>query len=106
MERLFRLFLLKERYDWDHETTLVEYLTQHPDLRGRRGLETVPDQSTLWRSWHHRFTAALRGAVERQREPSSSKRRTRVSQCHENQNDRAAVAVVRIRNQIPMTRPY
>ena len=30
METLFRLFLLKELYGWDHETALVEYLTQHP----------------------------------------------------------------------------
>jgi len=32
METLFRLFRLKELHDWNHETALVEYLTQHPDL--------------------------------------------------------------------------
>jgi len=28
------------------------------------GLEPVPNQSTLWRSWHHRFTASLQDTVE------------------------------------------
>jgi len=64
IETLFRLFLLKELYDWDHETALVEYLTKHPDLCDQLGLESVPDQSTLWRSWHHRFTAELQDTVE------------------------------------------
>ncbi|MDL0145935.1 transposase [Halobacterium salinarum] len=64
METLFRLFLLKELYSWDHETALVEYLTQHPDFCEQIGLESVPDQSTLWRSWHHRFTADLQDTVE------------------------------------------
>lgn len=54
METLFRLFLLKECHGWGHETALIEYLTQHPDLCDRLGLESVPDQSTLWRSWHKR----------------------------------------------------
>jgi IS4 transposase len=64
METLFRLFLLKECYGWDHETALVEYLTQHPELCEQIGLQSVPDQSTLWRSWHHRFTAELQDTVE------------------------------------------
>jgi hypothetical protein len=64
METLFHLFLLKELYGWDHETSLVEYLTQHPNLCKQIGLESVPNQSTLWRSWHHRFTAELQATVE------------------------------------------
>ncbi|MGQ4557367.1 transposase [Halobellus sp. GM3] len=64
METLFRQFLLKECHGWDHETALIEYLTQHPDLCDQLGLESVPDQSTLWRSWHHRFTATLQDTVE------------------------------------------
>jgi len=64
METLFRLFLLKELHGWDHETVLVEYLTQHPDLCEQIGLESVPNQSTLWRSWHHRFTADLQDTLE------------------------------------------
>lgn len=64
MEILFRLFVLKECYGWDHETALVEYLTQHPDFCERSGSESVPNLPTLWRSWHHRFTADLRDTVE------------------------------------------
>jgi len=64
METLFRLFMLKECHGWDYETALVEYLTQHPDLCDQLGLESVPNQSTLWRSWHHRFTADLQDTVE------------------------------------------
>jgi IS4 transposase len=64
METLFRLFLLKEIYGWDHETALVEYLIQHPNLSEQMGLKSVPNQSTLWRSWHQRFTDNLRDTVE------------------------------------------
>jgi IS4 transposase len=64
METLFRLFLLKECHGWNHETALIEYLTKHPELCERIGLESVPDQSTLWRSWHHRFTTELQDTVE------------------------------------------
>jgi IS4 transposase len=64
METLFRLFLLKECHGWDHETALVEYLTKHPDLCEQIGLNSVPDQSTLWRSWHQRFTTELQDTVE------------------------------------------
>ena len=55
MDTLFRLFVLKECYGWDHETALVEYLHHHPSLCEQLGFETIPDQSTLWRSWHERF---------------------------------------------------
>ena len=64
MQTLFRLFLLKECYGWNHETALIEYLSQHPDFYDRLDLELVPNQSTLWRSWHHRFTAELQDTVE------------------------------------------
>ena len=64
MATLFRLFLLKECYGWNYETALIEYLTKHPELCERIGLESVPDQSTLWRSWHHRFTTELQDTVE------------------------------------------
>jgi IS4 transposase len=64
MDILFRLFVLKEYYGWDHETALVEYLNRHPLFCDQLGLETVPDQSTLWRSWNNRFTADLRETVE------------------------------------------
>ncbi|WP_434530096.1 transposase (plasmid) [Haloarcula sp. NS06] len=64
MALLFRLFLLKELRGWTHETALLTYLTHHPELREQLELETIPDQSTLWRSWHERFTTELRETVE------------------------------------------
>jgi len=60
MDTLFRVFVLKELHGWKHETALCEYLESHPKLCERLGLETVPDQSTLWRSWHTHFTNNLR----------------------------------------------
>ncbi|QLH78368.1 transposase [Halosimplex rubrum] len=64
MERLFRVFILKELYGWEHETMLLTYLKQCPSRYDRFGFETLPDQSTLWRSWHERFTGELRKTVE------------------------------------------
>ena len=64
MDTLFRVFVLKERHGWEHETALVGYLGNRPDLCEQLGFETIPDQSTLWRSWHERFTADLRETVE------------------------------------------
>jgi IS4 transposase len=60
MDTLFRVFLLKDLHGWTHETALVEYLEPRPSLCDRLGLETIPDQSTLWRSWHKRFSSDLR----------------------------------------------
>ncbi|MFC7251667.1 transposase [Halomicroarcula sp. GCM10025324] len=64
IETLFRVFVLKEIHGWTHETALIKYLNHRPELCGQLGLETVPDQSTLWRSWHKRFTSDLRETVK------------------------------------------
>jgi IS4 transposase len=64
MSQLMRVFLLKELHGWDHETALVEYLQRRPALCRRLDFDAVPDQSTLWRTWHHRFTATLRETIE------------------------------------------
>ncbi|WP_181692623.1 transposase [Natronomonas sp. LN261] len=64
LDTLFRTFLLKELHGWAHETALVEYLYRHSKLCEQLDLESIPDQSTLWRSWHNRFTADLRETVE------------------------------------------
>jgi len=64
MDTLFRVFVLKNLHGWEHETALIEYLECRPTLCEQLGLEGVPDQSTLWRSWHNRFTAELRSTVE------------------------------------------
>src|SRR6056297_695625 len=65
ISQLFRAFLLKEIHGWGHETALVEYLRQHSETRRSLGFDSVPDQSTLWRSWNKRFSADLRETVER-----------------------------------------
>ncbi|GAB3421338.1 hypothetical protein GCM10027435_25010 [Haloparvum alkalitolerans] len=64
MNTLFRVFVLKELHGWDHETALVEFLECHPELREQLELGRIPNQSTLWRSWHERFTGELRETVE------------------------------------------
>jgi hypothetical protein len=64
MDTLFRVFVLKNLHGWEHETALIEYLESRSERCDQLGLETVPDQSTLWRSWHNRFTADLREIVE------------------------------------------
>ena len=48
MDTLFRVFVLKECHGWEHETALVEYLGNRPELCEQLGFETLPDQSTLW----------------------------------------------------------
>ena len=64
MDALFRVFILKECHEWDHETALVEYLDHRSALCEQLGFESLPDQSTVWRSWHKCFTADLRETVE------------------------------------------
>ncbi|WP_135823202.1 transposase [Halostella litorea] len=64
MPQLVRLFLLKEIHGWDHETALLTFLRQRPALQRDLGFESIPNQSTVWRSWHERFTADLREAVQ------------------------------------------
>jgi hypothetical protein len=50
MDTLFRMFIPKELHGWSHETALVRYLIDRPEFCEQLGFETVPDQSTLWRS--------------------------------------------------------
>ena len=64
MDTLFRVFVLKELHGWEHETALVDHLRNRPELCERIGFETIPDQSTLWRSWNERFTTDLQETVE------------------------------------------
>ncbi|GAA0251095.1 hypothetical protein GCM10009000_079390 [Halobacterium noricense] len=64
MVLLMRLFLLKELHGWNHETALVEYLQQRPSLCHRLNVESIPDQSTLWRSWKYRFTTDLKDMMK------------------------------------------
>ncbi|CAP15669.1 transposase [Halobacterium salinarum] len=65
MDTLFRVFMLKELHGWQHETSLVEYLDSHPELCERLGLESAPNQSTLWRTWNERFTGNIRETIQK-----------------------------------------
>ena len=69
MDTLFRVFVLKELHGWEHETALLEYLDSRPALCERLELETVPDQSTLWRTWNDRFTRDLRETIQKAARP-------------------------------------
>lgn len=64
MPQLLRVFLLKELHGWKYETALVKYLQQQSSLRKRLNIKSVPGQSTLWRSWHRRFTTELRDTIK------------------------------------------
>lgn len=65
MRTLARAFLLKEAYGWDHETALLKHLKNRPSIQQQLGFETVPDQSTLWRTWHCRFPPDLRETIKK-----------------------------------------
>lgn len=65
MDTLFRVFVLKELHGWEHETPLREYLESQPKFCESLGLETLPNQSTPWHSWHMRFTDDLRETVQK-----------------------------------------
>jgi hypothetical protein len=65
MRTLVRSFLLKEVHGWDHESALVAYLERCPNVRQQLGFKTVPDQSTLWRTWHQRFPTILQETIQK-----------------------------------------
>jgi putative transposase len=58
-----RACLLTELNGWD-TTALHDYLRANPSLRCDLGFEMLPDQSTFWRAWNHRFSEDLRAAVQ------------------------------------------
>jgi putative transposase len=63
MALLVRASIIEEINGWD-ETALHDHLRANPSLRRRLGFETLPNQSTFWRAWNHRFSEALRDAVQ------------------------------------------
>ncbi len=60
---MVRAFIGKHALGMSTETALRRRLRTDPYLAGRLGFETIPDQSTLWRTWNTRFDADLRGAI-------------------------------------------
>lgn len=62
-EAVFRAHVLRLVKGWKHETALHTYLKKKPFLTADLGFESIPDQSTLWRAWEHRFTDDIRDAI-------------------------------------------
>jgi putative transposase len=63
MAMLLRAFLIEEINGWD-DTALHDHLYANPSLRRGLGFEMLPNQSTFWRAWNHRFSDELRDAVQ------------------------------------------
>nr|WP_275040070.1 hypothetical protein [Natrialba asiatica] len=61
--RLVRAFIIEMVNGWD-EIALHGHLRANPSLGRDLGFETLPNQSTFWRAWHHRFSDELRDAVQ------------------------------------------
>lgn len=56
---MVRALMLMDLHGWEHETAFVEYLDERPDLVDALGFENIPDQSTVWRARHERFSDEL-----------------------------------------------
>jgi putative transposase len=63
MSILVRAFFIEEINGWD-DTALHDHLYANPALRQELGFETLPNQSTFWRAWNHRFSDELCAVVQ------------------------------------------
>jgi IS4 transposase len=61
---MVRALMLMDLHGWQHETAVVQYLEKHPDLVDTLGFEQRPDQATLWRARHERFSDEFLDAIE------------------------------------------
>lgn len=59
-ELVTRLHLIRLYHNWDHETALCTYLDANPERLDALGVESRPNQSTLYTTWHDRFTEPYR----------------------------------------------
>ena len=59
-EVVTRLHLIRLYHNLNHETALCQYLDTKPSLLDELGIDTCPDQSTLYTTWHERFTEQFR----------------------------------------------
>lgn len=53
---IVRALMLMDLHGWEHETAFVRYLEEYSDLVTALGFEDIPDQATLWRARHERFS--------------------------------------------------
>jgi IS4 transposase len=61
---MVRVLMLMDLHGWNHETAFAQYLTEHPALVDALGFKQRPDQATLWRARHERFSDDLLDAIE------------------------------------------
>ena len=59
-ELVTRLHLIRLYHNLNHETALCRYLDTNPSLRDVLDVDSCPDQSTLYTTWHERFTEQFR----------------------------------------------
>lgn len=57
------LHLIRLYHNWSHETALCKYLDAEPAVLDALSVETAPDQSTLYKTWHDRFTETYRDTL-------------------------------------------
>lgn len=55
-----RAHLIRLYHGWEHETALHRYLSDEPQLVATIGLNSLPNQSTLYTAWNDRFSAVFR----------------------------------------------
>jgi hypothetical protein len=60
---MVRALIFMDLHGWAHRTAFVRYLDEQPDLVDALGFDTVPDQTTLWRARHERFSDDLIDAI-------------------------------------------
>lgn len=60
---LVRAHLWRLANGWDSHPRLRRALQRDPVFLGRLGFQRLPNQATLWRAWHHRFSPPLRAAL-------------------------------------------
>lgn len=60
---MVRALMLMDLHGWEHETAFVEFLDERPDIVDTLGFENAPDQSTVWRARHERFSDELLRAI-------------------------------------------
>jgi len=55
-----RAHILRCVKGWRHETALYRYFCEQPVVATQLGFDGIPDQSTLYRAWHKRFSDKVR----------------------------------------------
>lgn len=55
--------MLMDLHGWEHETAFVEFLDERPDIVDALGFENAPDQSTVRRARHERFSDEFLRAI-------------------------------------------